>query len=139
MLIFTSQAWNLAFSFHQSLMTIPAGAARGRDGLPAGPVAAVHAPRAAVRRHLPDRQQHDELGRRLVRAHRVRAVPDRRQGFRLPGLGSYLQVAANAGDLRATILGLATLVIVIVLLDQLLLAATRRLVRSVQVRAVECR
>src|SRR6266850_93220 len=38
--------------------------------------------------------------------------------FRLPGLGAYLQVAASRGDVRAVILGLCTLVLVIVLLDQ---------------------
>ncbi len=39
--------------------------------------------------------------------------------FRLPGLGSYLQAAANAGDTTAILLGLGTLIVVIVLLDQL--------------------
>src|SRR5260370_10897306 len=38
--------------------------------------------------------------------------------FRLPGLGSYLQAAANAGSLRAVLAGLGTLVLVIVILDQ---------------------
>ena len=40
--------------------------------------------------------------------------------FRLPGLGSYLQTAANADDIRGLDLGLAMLVVIIVLLDQLL-------------------
>ncbi|HMI59147.1 MAG TPA: ABC transporter permease subunit, partial [Gemmatimonadaceae bacterium] len=40
--------------------------------------------------------------------------------LRLPGLGSYLAAAADAGDTRALVFGLATLVAVIVLLDQLL-------------------
>jgi NitT/TauT family transport system permease protein len=38
--------------------------------------------------------------------------------FRLPGLGSYLQTAASAGDTTAILLGIATMVAVIVLLDQ---------------------
>jgi NitT/TauT family transport system permease protein len=38
--------------------------------------------------------------------------------FRLPGLGSYLQSAANAGDLSSILLGVGTLVLVIVLMDQ---------------------
>jgi NitT/TauT family transport system permease protein len=37
--------------------------------------------------------------------------------FRLPGLGSYLKAAADAGDLPALFLALLTLVVVIVLLD----------------------
>ena len=39
--------------------------------------------------------------------------------FRLPGLGSYLQTAANAGNVAAVLAGLATLIGVIVLLDQI--------------------
>src|SRR5260370_36519450 len=39
--------------------------------------------------------------------------------LRLPGLGSYLQTAANAGDTRAILWGLAVMVTVIVLIDQL--------------------
>ncbi len=39
--------------------------------------------------------------------------------FRLPGLGAYLQEAANQGDGWAIVRGVAALVFVIVLLDQL--------------------
>jgi NitT/TauT family transport system permease protein len=38
--------------------------------------------------------------------------------FRLPGLGSYLQTAASAGDTRSILLGVFTMIAVIVLLDQ---------------------
>jgi len=38
--------------------------------------------------------------------------------FRLPGLGSYLQTAASAGDTTSIMWGVATMVAVIVLLDQ---------------------
>jgi NitT/TauT family transport system permease protein len=38
--------------------------------------------------------------------------------LRLPGLGSYLQTAANAGDMRAIAWGLAVMIGVIVLMDQ---------------------
>ena len=39
--------------------------------------------------------------------------------FRLPGLGAYLQTAANQGNTQALWLGIGTLVLIIVLLDQL--------------------
>ena len=39
--------------------------------------------------------------------------------FRLPGLGSYLQAAADNGDTRSILLGIFTMVAVIVLIDQL--------------------
>jgi NitT/TauT family transport system permease protein len=38
--------------------------------------------------------------------------------FRLPGLGSYLQAAADDGDTRSIVLGILTMIAVIVLLDQ---------------------
>ncbi len=41
-----------------------------------------------------------------------------KRDFRLPGLGSYLQEAANHGDIRAVLLGVLVLVLVIVILDQ---------------------
>ena len=40
--------------------------------------------------------------------------------LRLPGLGSYLQTASNAGDFRAVAWGLAVMIAVIVLIDQLI-------------------
>jgi NitT/TauT family transport system permease protein len=40
--------------------------------------------------------------------------------LRLPGLGSYLQTASNAGDTRAIVWGLAAMIAVIVLIDQLI-------------------
>ena len=40
--------------------------------------------------------------------------------LRLPGLGSYLQTAANAGDTGAILWGVAAMIAVIVLMDQLL-------------------
>lgn len=39
------------------------------------------------------------------------------RSFQLPGLGSYLQAAANAGNTGAIVLGLLTLIILIILLD----------------------
>jgi NitT/TauT family transport system permease protein len=39
------------------------------------------------------------------------------RSFQLPGLGSYLQTAANAGNIGAILLGLATLIVLIILLD----------------------
>src|SRR6202163_2746861 len=40
--------------------------------------------------------------------------------LRLPGLGSYLQTAANAGDIRAIVWGIAVMVAVVVSIDQLI-------------------
>jgi len=42
------------------------------------------------------------------------------RNFRLPGLGSYLQTAASNGDYHAMIYGLITMMLIVVLTDQLL-------------------
>ena len=40
--------------------------------------------------------------------------------LRLPGLGSYLQTAANEGNTRAIFWGLGTMIAIIILIDQLI-------------------
>ena len=119
-LIFTSQAWNIAFGFHQSLLTIPREFHE---------VAAMH------RLTLWDRFTRLELpsgvvslvwnsmmswagGWFFLMASEQFTLGEK--DFRLPGLGSYLQQAAARGDYRALSLGLLTLIVIIVGLDTLL-------------------
>jgi NitT/TauT family transport system permease protein len=119
LLIFTSQAWNLAFSFHQSLMTIPGELSEATTIYKLGPW------RRFTRLELPfgaisliaNSMMSWAAGWFVLTASEQFAIGPK--DLRLPGLGSYLQTAADAGDLRATLLGLATLIIVIVVLDQL--------------------
>jgi NitT/TauT family transport system permease protein len=116
LLIFTSQAWNMAFSFHQSLLTIP------RELSEASTVYQLSPWRRFTRLELP-------FGAISLIANSMMSwaggwfVLTASEQFplknlRLPGLGSYLQAAADAGDLSATLFGLGTLIGVIVLLDQ---------------------
>jgi NitT/TauT family transport system permease protein len=118
LLIFTSQAWNMAFSFHQSLLTIP------RELSEASTVYQLSPWRRFTRLELP-------FGAISLIANSMMSwaggwfVLTASEQFplknlRLPGLGSYLQAAADAGDLSATLFGLAMLIGVIVLLDQFL-------------------
>ncbi len=118
-LIFTSQAWNLTFSFYQSMTTIPTELREA----------------AAVFRFSPWlRFRQLELpfamlpliwnsvmswagGWFFLMAAEIFTLGDR--DFRLPGLGAYLQTAASKGDSQALMLGIGTLVLIIVLLDQL--------------------
>ncbi len=119
-LIFTSQAWNMAFSFHQSLLTIPKSlqeVARihrlnfwqrfTRLEVPFGMIALIW-----------NSMMSWAGGWFFLMAAEQFTLGD--HSFQLPGLGSYLQKAANTGNLGALGLGLATLIILIVLLDQLL-------------------
>lgn len=119
-LIFTSQAWNLAFSFHQSLVTIP------RELNEAATVYRLGFWRRFTRLELPsgvislvaNSMMSWAGGWFFLMASEQFTLGDK--NLQLPGLGSYLYAAADAGDTRAIVLGLITLVAVIVLLDQLL-------------------
>ena len=62
----------------------------------------------------------DVGGGRVVLPDGVRDVRAGQSRFPTAGLGSYLQAAASAGDMRAMMWGLATMITVIVLIDQLI-------------------
>jgi len=119
-LIFTSQAWNLTFAWYQSLTTIPtelreASATFRFNGwlrfktleLPFGAISL-----------LWNSMMSWAGGWFFLMAAEIFTVGQR--DFRLPGLGAYLQEAANQGDLPAILYGLGALILVIVALDQLL-------------------
>lgn len=119
-LIFTSQAWNMAFSFHQSLITIPtqlSEAARiyrlgfwqrfSRLELPFGAIALIANSMMSWAGGWFFLMASEQF---------TLGVKD----LRLPGLGSYLAHAAELGDTRALLFGLGTLVAVILLLDQII-------------------
>ena len=119
-LIFTSQAWNLAFSFYQSLRTIPA------DLGEAATIARLNGWRRFTRLELPfatiglvwNSMMSWAGGWFFLIASEQFTLGDK--DFRLRGLGSYLKAAADAGNVGALLLGLATLIAIIVMLDQLL-------------------
>jgi NitT/TauT family transport system permease protein len=120
LLIFTSQAWNMAFSFHQSLLTIP------KDLREAATIYRLNFWRRFTRLEVPfgmialiwNSMMSWAGGWFFLMAAEQFTLGS--QSFQLPGLGSYLQTAANAGNVGALLLGLLTLIVVIVLLDQLL-------------------
>ncbi len=118
-LIFTSQAWNLAFSFHQSLITIPGELQEASSVYRLGPwrrFTRLELPFGAISLIANSMMSWAAAWFVLTASEQFQIGS---KDFRLPGLGSYLQVAANAGDMRATLLGLGVLITVIVLLDQL--------------------
>jgi NitT/TauT family transport system permease protein len=118
-LIFTSQAWNLTFAWYQSLTTIPkdlqeASATFRFNGwlrfktleLPFAVVSLIW-----------NSMMSWAGGWFFLMAAEIFTVGQR--DFRLPGLGAYLQEAANQNNTRAIMWGIGTLVLVIVALDQL--------------------
>uniref|UniRef100_A0A7C3V3W5 ABC transporter permease subunit n=1 Tax=Desulfobacca acetoxidans TaxID=60893 RepID=A0A7C3V3W5_9BACT len=118
-LIFTSQAWNLTFAWYQSLTTIPL------DLREASAIFQLNSWLRFKRLELPfaaisliwNSMMSWAGGWFFLMAAEIFTAGNR--DFRLQGLGSYLQVAANDGDLPAIAWGLAALVGTIVFLDQM--------------------
>lgn len=118
-LIFTSQAWNMTFGWYQSLKTIPKELNEASNifrlntwlrfrylELPFGMISLVW-----------NSMMSWAGGWFFLMAAEIFTVGER--DFRLPGLGAYLQKAANQGNYQAIFLGLLTLILTIVALDQL--------------------
>src|SRR5579871_6120633 len=119
LLIFTGQVWNMAFSFYASLKSIP------HEMREAASIykfnwwqrfTEVELPFAAIGL-VWNSMMSVAGGWFALMACEMFVLGSR--DFRLPGLGSYLQVAAGAGDTRAILWGMAAMITVIVLLDQL--------------------
>ena len=119
LLIFTGQAWNIAFSFYASLKGIPREldeAARLYRFSTWQRFTELELPFAAIGL-VWNSMMSVAGGWFFLMACEMFVLGPR--DFRLPGLGSYLQVAAGAGDTRAIVWGMAAMIAVIVLLDQL--------------------
>ena len=118
-LIFTSQAWNMTFSFYHSARALPT------DLQEVTAVARVRPWRRFLVLEVPssmigliwNSMMSWAGGWFFLMASEQFTLGSR--SFQLPGLGSYLQAAANAGNTGAILLGLATLIALIVLLDLL--------------------
>jgi NitT/TauT family transport system permease protein len=117
-LIFTSQAWNIAYSFHQSIRTAPRDLQEAASNfrmnwwyrlryleLPFG-----------IRGLLWNSVVSWANGWFFLMAAETFRVNER--DFRLFGLGSYLQRAAEQQDGTAILLGAVTLIAIIIMLDQ---------------------
>ena len=119
LLIFTGQVWNIAFSFYASLKGIPREldeAARLYRFSSWQRFTELELPFAAIGL-VWNSMMSVAGGWFFLMACEMFVLGTR--DFRLPGLGSYLQVAAGAGDTRAIVWGMAAMIAVIVLLDQL--------------------
>jgi NitT/TauT family transport system permease protein len=120
LLIFTGQVWNMAFSFYTSQKAIPrelGEAARiyhygwwqrfVQLELPFGIIGLLWNSMVSV-----------AGGWFFLMACEMFPLGDRQ--FRLPGLGSYLQTAASAGDVGAICWGIGAMILIIVAIDQVL-------------------
>jgi NitT/TauT family transport system permease protein len=119
LLIFTGQVWNMAFSFYASLKSLP------RELMEASRVYRF----GRIQRFLQLELPQGVIG--LVWNSMVSVAGGwfflmacemfvlGKRDFRLPGLGSYLQSAASAGDSTAITWGIIAMIGVVILIDQL--------------------
>ncbi len=119
LLIFTGQVWNMAFSFYSSLKSIP------RDMREAAKIYRFNWYQRFTQLEVPyaaiglvwNSMMSVAGGWFFLMACEMFVLGSK--DFRLPGLGSYLQTAASAGDTPSILWGIATMIAVIVLLDQI--------------------
>ena len=120
--IFTSQAWNMAFSFYQSLRTVPTELREAADIVPALAVDALLAARGAVR-HAGAHLEHDDVdvGRLVLRGRRRRPSASATPPSTLPGRRLLHRAGDRAAQPGARSAGRSpTMFVVILLYDQLL-------------------
>ncbi len=118
--IFTSQAWNMAFSFYQSLRTVPSDLAEVSEGFRLSPWQKfwqLETP-FAVPALIYNMMMSMSGGWFFVVAAEAITVGD--TTIKLPGIGSYLAVAIDQRRLDAVLAAVLTVLIVILLYDQLI-------------------
>jgi NitT/TauT family transport system permease protein len=119
LLIFTGQVWNMAFSFYSSLKSIP------REMREAAKIYRLGWYQRFTQMELPyaaiglvwNSMMSVAGGWFMLMVCEMFVLGSK--DFRLPGLGSYLQTAANSGDTQAILWGVGTMVAVIVVVDQI--------------------
>jgi NitT/TauT family transport system permease protein len=118
-LILTGQVWNMTFSFYSSLKSIPGEMHEAAEIYHLSwwqRLWQMELPYAAI--GLIWNSIMSVAGAWFfLMACEMFVLGDR--DLRLPGLGSYLQTAANAGDTRSIVWGIGVMVAIIVLIDQL--------------------
>jgi NitT/TauT family transport system permease protein len=119
-LIFTSQAWNMTYSFYQSVSTVPHELQEAAAVFRLSPwlrFRKMELPFSAIGL-IWNSMMSWAGGWFFLMASEIFRVGSR--DFRLPGIGAYLQTAASAGDIHSVVAGVVALVLTIILLDQLL-------------------
>jgi NitT/TauT family transport system permease protein len=119
-MIFTGQVWNMTFSFYQSLRAIPQYLQEAAAIYRFNPI------QKALKLEIPfsalgliwNSMMSMAGGWFFLTVSEAFQLGDK--DFRLPGLGSYMSVAADKGDNAAKLWGVLAMIVMIVVLDQCL-------------------
>ena len=118
--IFTAQAWNMTFGFYHSLITIPA------ELQEAASVYRMNRWQRFTKVELPSSaiglmwNSMMSFGGGWFFVAQSEAISVMNKNIKLPGLGSYMQAAVDAGDTRAAVYAIIAMIVTIVVIDQLL-------------------
>jgi NitT/TauT family transport system permease protein len=120
LLIFTSQAWNMTFAWYQSLTTIPKELREASNIFLLNPwmrFKKLELPFGFVSLVWNSIMSWSAGWFYLIAAEMLTAGS---KNFELIGLGSYMSEASNHDDIKALLIGILTLIIIIIILDQFL-------------------
>jgi NitT/TauT family transport system permease protein len=118
--IFTAQAWNMTFGFYHSLITIPS------DLQEAASVYRMNRWQRFTKVEVPSSaiglmwNSMMSFGGGWFFVAQSEAISVLNKNIKLPGLGSYMASAVEAGDTRAAVYAITAMVVTIVVIDQLL-------------------
>ena len=118
--IFTAQAWNMTFGFYHSLITIP------RELQEAASVYQLNRWQRFTKVEVPSSaiglmwNSMMSFGGGWFFVAQSEAISVLNKDIKLPGLGSYMAAAVEAGDTRAAVYAIVAMIITIVAIDQLL-------------------
>jgi NitT/TauT family transport system permease protein len=118
--IFTAQAWNMTFGFYHSLITIPPELEE------AASVYNLNAWQRFTKVEVPSSaiglmwNSMMSFGGGWFFVAQSEAISVLNKDVKLPGLGSYMATAAEAGDTRAAVYAIVAMIVTIVVIDQLL-------------------
>ncbi len=117
--IFTAQAWNMTFAVYHSLVMVPRDLDEASDLMRLSPWAKLthlELPTAAIPLVLNSMLS---FGASWFFLYASESFDYAGHTVRLPGIGSYIFAAQEAGDTRAMLLALGTMVVLIIVVDQL--------------------
>jgi NitT/TauT family transport system permease protein len=117
--IFTSQVWNMAFGFYHSLVTIPTDMQEAASTYRLNRWQRFTTVEAPASVHSLIWNSMMSFGGGWFFVLQSEAISVMNKNIKLPGIGSYMAVAQEHGDTRASMLAIAAMVIVIVASDQL--------------------
>ena len=117
--IFTAQAWNMTFGFYHSLITIPAELQEAATVYRMNRwqrFTKVEVPSSAIGLMWNSMMS---FGGGWFFVAQSEAISVLNKNIKLPGLGSYMAAAVEAGDTRAAVYAIIAMIVTIVVIDQL--------------------